>query len=206
MQNNQNRIWNNWTKKSILIVLLIFLFVCTIRFPFIFLFDLVFTKIGNFYVYIWALPEALILYFTALRLRIKWTSTMILGIQGIIGIPIDYYYEWVEVRNLISPWFAVAWGICFILMGLSADISLILTYFENKKARSVCFSSLFFTATVLLLTYLGNSLFYNINIFYLPYIIGPDWNAVAPLFIPYTLATGILGGYLGFFINNFRNR
>ena len=92
MHPNQNRIWNNWTKKSIIIVFLIFLFVCTVRFPFILLFDLEFTKIGNFYVYIWALPEALFLYYTALRLKIKWTSTTILGIQGIIGMLSGLFY------------------------------------------------------------------------------------------------------------------
>lgn len=201
MQNELNKLWNSWTKRSFFWVLLAFIIIATIRFPFVFLFDTILTKIGNFYVYIWAFPEALFLYYTAFKLKIKWTSTTILGIEGIVGIPIDYYFEWIVDRNLVSPWCAVDWGIFFIIMGISADISLILLYHKNTNGLSAIFSSLIFTMTVILLTYLGNTLFYSINLYYFMYPFAPNWNTVAPIFVPYALVTGMLGGYLGYFLN-----
>jgi hypothetical protein len=97
----------------------------------------------------WALPEAAILYFTAFRLRVRWTFTVILGLTGLIGTPIDYYYEWIVEQNLISPVFAFMYIPLYVVMGLSADVSLMMMHPEWKPLRASLISSFIFTAVVL---------------------------------------------------------
>jgi hypothetical protein len=37
---------------------------------------------------------------------------------AVIGIPVDYYMEWVLSRSLVSPWAAVGWSAFGLLVGL----------------------------------------------------------------------------------------
>jgi hypothetical protein len=98
--------FSKWTRKTLQWIILAFIVYVTLKWPFIWFFDTMLTEIGFLYVYMWALPEAAILYFVAFRLRVRWTSTFITGLAGIIGAPIDYYYEWVVQSNLSDPIFA----------------------------------------------------------------------------------------------------
>ncbi|MGB9370396.1 MAG: hypothetical protein WCB79_00435 [Halobacteriota archaeon] len=36
----------------------------------------------------------------AYGLHIRWTSTTLIGLLGIVGAPIYYYFEWVLVQQL----------------------------------------------------------------------------------------------------------
>jgi len=174
-------------------VLIAFAVMMILQFPFTFFFDTVLTDIGFLYAYFWALPQAAILYFVAFRLHVRWTSTVIVGLMGIIGAPVDYYFDWVVQQNLIAPLHALGYIPLFIIMGLSADVSLMTLHPEKKPLRAALISSFVFTATVLLAFVFATFVFY-------PTIDAP-WINMGTFLVPYSLATGTLGGYLGFSIS-----
>ena len=93
-------------------------------FPFVFFFDTLLTRIGFLYVYMWTLPQALILYLIAFKLKARWTSTVPVGLMGIIGAPIDYYFEWVVQQNLLSPVYAFLYIPLYFLTSISLQVSL----------------------------------------------------------------------------------
>src|SRR3989304_7873303 len=115
------RQFSSWTRRDLLMVLVAFTGMMILQFPFTFFFDTVLTDIGFLYAYFWALPQAAILYFVAFRLRVRWTATVTVGLMGIIGAPIDHYFEWVAPRNLIAPIYALGYIPLFIIMRLSSD-------------------------------------------------------------------------------------
>ena len=176
-----------------MIVLVVFAVMMILQFPFTFFFDTVLTDIGFLYAYFWALPQAAILYFVAFRLRVRWTSTLIVGLIGVIGAPVDYYFDWVVQRNLISPLYALGYVPLFIIMGLSADVSLMRFHPEKKPLKAALISSFVFTATVIVAFAFATFVFYPIT--------DAPWINMGKFLIPYALSTGTIGGYLGFSIN-----
>ena len=174
-------------------VLIAFAVMMMLQFPFTFFFDTVLTDIGFLYAYFWSLPQAAILYFVAFRLRVRWTSTLIVGLMGVIGAPVDYYFDWVVQQNLVAPVYALGYIPLFVIMGLSADVSLMKLHPERKPLKAVLISSFVFTATVLFAFAFATFVFY-------PSADAP-WINTGTFLIPYALATGMLGGYLGFSIN-----
>ncbi|MHA2061581.1 MAG: hypothetical protein ACW963_04740 [Candidatus Sifarchaeia archaeon] len=183
--------FSKWTRKTLQWIILAFIVYVTLKWPFIWFFDTMLTEIGFLYVYMWALPEAAILYFVAFRLRVRWSSTFIIGLAGIIGAPIDYYFEWIVVSNLNAPIFAFMYVPLFIIRGLSADISLMMLIPKWKPLRATLVSSFIFTAIVLFTTVFADFFFYPSPGLFLSF---------GDFLIPYSLVTGTLGGYLGFSI------
>jgi hypothetical protein len=139
----------SWNRKALLWTLLAFAAMMAIQFPFIFFFDTELTNVGFMYVYFWMLPQAIILYFLAFKLRVSWIFTFILGLTGIVGAPIDYYFEVVLQQDLIAPIFAFMYIPLFTIMGLSADISLMKLHPEKRPIRASVISSSILAATVL---------------------------------------------------------
>jgi hypothetical protein len=183
--------FSKWTRKTLQWIILAFIVYVTLKWPFIWFFDTMLTEIGFLYVYMWALPEAAILYFVAFRLRVRWSSTFIIGLAGIIGAPIDYYFEWIVMSNLNAPIFAFMYVPLFIIRGLSADISLMMLIPKWKPLRATLVSSFIFTAIVLFTTVFADFFFYPSPGLFLSF---------GDFLIPYSLVTGTLGGYLGFSI------
>lgn len=183
-----------WTRRTLLWVLLAFLVQMVLTWLIVWFFDTILTSIGFLYVYFWVLPEAAILYFVAYRLRAHWTSTLILGLTGVVGAPIDYYFEAILAPNLTSPLFAFLYIPLFIIMGLSADVSLTMLHPERNPLRASVASSLLFTAVVL------STIAFATFFFYPPAPLNTTWLGLGGYLIPYSLATGALGGYLGFSI------
>ncbi len=186
-----------WTSRAILWLLLATALMMALEFPFVFFFDTNLTNVGFMYVYFWMLPQAIILYFVAFKLRVQWSSTFILGMIATIGAPIDYYFDWVVQQNLIAPIFSILYIPLYIITGLSADISLMKLRPLSKPARASLISS-----TMLALITLGTTAFAAIS-FYPSntnaILSSSAWLKVGMQFlIPYAIATGALGGYLGF--------
>jgi hypothetical protein len=57
------------------------------------LFYIMLTLIGFFYVYFWALLRTSMPCRVACGLRIRRTSIMRISLPGIVGAPVDYYFE-----------------------------------------------------------------------------------------------------------------
>ena len=184
--------FSSWKRRDLLMVLITFAIMMILQFPFTFFFDTILTDIGFLYVYFWSLPQAAILYFVALKFQVRWTSTMIIGLLGIIGAPVEYYFDWVVQQNLIAPIYALGYIPLFFIMGLSADITLMKLHPERKPLRAVLISSFVFTATVIFAFAFATFVFY-------PTLDAP-WIGMGAFLIPFSLATGTLGGYLGFTI------
>ena len=51
------------------------------------------------------------------------TGVMIFIPFVLLGVPMDYYGDWVYDQNLISPWYALGWGPVFLGFGLVADLA-----------------------------------------------------------------------------------
>jgi hypothetical protein len=181
-----------WTCRSALWAAAAFLIMSGLEFPFVFFFDTMLTDIGFTYVYFWALPQALVLYFISFKLRTRWTSTILVGLMGVIGAPVDYYFEWVAESNLLSPICAFLYIPLYLIAGLSADVSLTLLHPEKRPIRAAWISALVFTFTVIVTTVAATYLFYPSQ--------GSIWAALPAhgvFLIPYALVTGMIGGYLG---------
>jgi len=186
---------SHWTPQTWLYVLSAFTLMGLLEFPFVFFFDTILTNIGFLYIYLWTLPQATILYFTAFKLRTRWTTTTIMTLTGIIGTPIDYYFEWILQQNLLSPIHAIAYIPLYTLTGLAADTSLIKLNPQQKPAKASTLSSLIFTAAVLATTALAIYTLYPT-----PPTLNIPWITAGTFLIPYSLTTGAIGGYLGYTI------
>jgi hypothetical protein len=176
-------------------VLFAFLILSVLEFPYVFFFDTMLTNIGFLYVYMWALPQATILYFVAFKLRARWTSTVLIGLIGVAGAPVEYYFEWVVQKNLITPYFAFLWIPLYVIMGLSADVSFKALRPERTPIRAAAVSAFIFTVVVIAATLFATYVFYPT-----PLTFDIPWIRVGWFLLPYALATGALGGYLGFCI------
>jgi hypothetical protein len=175
-----------------LYVLLAFVLMSVLEFPFVFFFDTVLTNIGFLYVYMWAFPQAAILYFVAFRLRAHWTSTIMMSLIGIVGAPIDYYFEWIVQQNLLSPIHAFMYIPLYVITGLVADISLMRLHPEQKPIKASLISAFIFTAVVAITTAFATYVFYPT-----PLTLNIPWIKAGSFLIPYSLVTGAMGGYLG---------
>ena len=192
-----NSWFSPWTRQTLLWVLAVFIVgFLILQWPFVWFFDTILTDIGFLYVYFWALPQAVMLYFVAFRFRVRWISTVILGLTGVIGAPIDYYFEWVVQQNLISPIFAFMYVPLYIITGLSADISLMMLHPTHRPLRASLISSFILTAVMLCTTAFASFFFYPTHGY--PTTLDIPWLNVGSYLIPYSLATGTTGGYLGF--------
>jgi hypothetical protein len=190
-----------WTRQTVLWVALAFAVMVILEFPFVFFFDTMLTHIGFLYVYMWALPQALILYFVAFSLKARWTSTVLVGLMGIIGAPVDYYFEWVVQQNLLSPVYAFLYIPLYFLAGFSADVCLMLLHPGERPLRAALISSCIFTAVVLFTTILATFLFYPA-----PKTLQGTWLGYGGFLVPYSLIAGTIGGYVGFSIARDMNR
>lgn len=190
-----------WTGQMALAITLAFAAMFLLEFPFIFFFDARLTHNGFMYVYFWALPQAVILYFVAFRLRVPWTATVLMGLSGIIGALVDYYFEWVMAKVLLSPVYAFAYIPLYLLVGLVADVSLMLLRPQQQPLRAALLSSFVFTASVLTTTIFATFVFYPVLA-----RIQDTWLGYAGFLVPYALITGTMGGYLGFSIATDMNR
>lgn len=181
-----------WTFRSLGWILAAFLLMTVLTFPFTYFFDTMLTKLGFLYSYFWALPQAIIVYYVAFRFRLRWSSTVLLGLQGALGAPVDYYLDWILEKNLLHPLYAALYIPLFLAVGVAADVSLRRLRPDLKPGRSSMFSAVVFTGAVLALWMVA-------TIFFYPYAgIEGSWLGFGYFLIPYALLTGSLGGFLGF--------
>ena len=175
--------YSPWTRRTAMWVLLAFLIMFVLEFPYVFFFDTTLTNIGFLYIYMWALPQAIILYFVAFKLRVRWTSTVLVGLTGVVGAPVEYYFEWVVQKNLIAPIFAFLWIPFYVMMGLSADVSFKALRPERTPIQAAAISAFIFTVVVIAGTIFATYVFYPT-----PLTLDVPWIRVGGFLIPYALA------------------
>jgi hypothetical protein len=142
-----------------------------------------------------------LLYFTYSRLRVKWIGTILFGIPGVIGMPIDIYFEWIEEQVLISPLSGFGWFLIFLLIGFFADISLWLAKPVKGEGKAILISSFTLTFMSIFLNAIALLFFYINLYFFLGYI------QFSYFLIPFALFNGVCGGFIGWHINkDFKSR
>ena len=125
-----------------------------------------------------------------------WTSTVILSINGIIGAPVDYYFDWVVQKNLINPVYAFMWIPLYVITGLVADITLMKLHPDQNPMTASFLSAFMFTAAVI-----ATNVFATYTFYATPLTLNVPWIKEGIFLLPYSLATGAMGGYLGCAIN-----
>lgn len=195
---NSNKLSKNWSWGTFGWGIICFLLLSTVNGIFTYLFDVVLfdVKIGYAYMYFAVFFFALILYFFITKLRVSWLGTLTFGLMGLIGIPIEYWLEYLVTPSLKSIWGAFGWGIIYLFYGLGADVSLILMRkIRNRKFAVFC-SGLLFSTGLLVLSIIPLVWFYNsvpTEANYLTY---------AWFLMPFGILQGGLGALLGFLIVN----
>lgn len=190
--------FNKWTWKKTGWAFLAFLLIGGITGLFTWFFDIHMTGIGYIYVYFTILLYTVIIYFFTFWLKIPWLGTFTFGLNGIIGIPIEWWQEYLLAGTLKGVWGAFAWGGIYILYGLALDLSFIFLKPEKNEFVVTLLSSLIFSVFFFVISILPLSTFYNTGIIgvtgietYLTY-----WYFL----IPFGIIEGVLGALLGMFL------
>jgi hypothetical protein len=79
--------------------------------------------IGMYFVYILSFYITLLVILPILLIRRFGVGLAIYLPYAVTGFFIDYYFDWVVFRILVSPWGALGWCVIGLLIGLSADLA-----------------------------------------------------------------------------------
>ncbi|UCC20882.1 MAG: hypothetical protein JSV62_06275 [Promethearchaeota archaeon] len=188
-----------WDKRSLGLNIIGFMVIAVLTAIFTVFFDIVMIKIGYIYLYFVMIFLMMTTYFFCVYLKTKASATFFFGINGIIGIPIEFVIEWQIENTLASPWSALYWALIYIAYGLSIDISLWLLKPAKNERRAVMVSSLISSISIILLSILALETFYKIGLS----VPGVDGFRTYEYFmIPYSIVQGVMGGFLGWYIAN----
>jgi hypothetical protein len=180
-------------------IMLCFLLISAVNGLFSYLFDVILfdLKIGYGYIYFTTFFFGLILYYFYQKLGLKWLGTIVFGLMGLIGIPIEYWLEYIVTPSLKSIWAAIGWGGIYVLYGLVADISMMVVKNLKHKKLAVFLSGMVFSAGLLTLSIIPLRFFYNP-----PSIpVDTDYLTFAWFLLPFGIVQGALGALLGFDIS-----
>jgi len=73
---------------------------------------------------------------------------------AVLGVPMDYYGDWVYSQNLIDPWYSLGWAPVFLGFGLVADLAYrFLPAGWNPRWRAVAMGVIFGLAFYLLVLF-----------------------------------------------------
>jgi hypothetical protein len=79
--------------------------------------------IGMFFIYVTGYFIALVVVLPILLLKRFGVGVAVYLPYAIIGLPVEYYMEWVVNRSLVSPWAVIGWCTFGLIAGLSADLA-----------------------------------------------------------------------------------
>ncbi|NHJ86276.1 MAG: hypothetical protein FK734_12505 [Asgard group archaeon] len=188
--------FKRWTWKTVGWATLCFVVIGILTFFFSFAFDVYLfdNKMGYYYSYFALLFYTLILYLFYEKFGVNWFGLFAFGLNGLIGIPVEYYFEWQMNQSLKSPWFAVAWGAIYIMYGLAADLIYWAFKMQKNNLLTVTISSVIFSLLFILFSFLA------LKTFYVP--VEPSDGAIGYMtywyfMIPFALIEGVIGAYAG---------
>jgi len=136
---------------------------------------------GMLFVYMVGYFNALIIILPILKIRSFGVGTAIYLPYAIIGFFVEYHYEWIKTKSLVSPWAVVGWCIFGLATGLSADLS---------------FKFLPSNLTSFILTLVALTFFY-IN----PQTGSGSFIGIAYFGLPWLLVNSAFGGYTAYAIS-----
>jgi hypothetical protein len=78
---------------------------------------------GMFFIYMLGFLNALVVLIPVLRLGFIGAGVMVYSLWALVGLPLEYHYEWVLNRSLRGLWAVAAWCAAGPLNGLAADLA-----------------------------------------------------------------------------------
>ncbi len=79
--------------------------------------------VGMYFTYVMAYFIALVVVLPILVIRRFWVGTAVYLLYAISGLFVEYYMEWVLVRNLVSLWAVVGWCLLGLATGFCSDLA-----------------------------------------------------------------------------------
>jgi hypothetical protein len=79
--------------------------------------------VGMFFIYIMGYFIALVVVLPMLLVKRFGVGVAVYLPYAIIGLPVEYYMEWIVNRSLVSPWAVIGWCVFGLIAGLSADLA-----------------------------------------------------------------------------------
>lgn len=79
--------------------------------------------IGMFFIYVMGYFIALVVVLPILLVKRFGVGVAVYLPYAVIGLPVEYYMEWVVNRSLVSPWAVIGWCAFGLIAGLSADLA-----------------------------------------------------------------------------------
>ena len=152
--------------------------------------------VGMFYIYIMAYFLVLVVVLPVVRIRRFGVGVAVYLPYAIIGLFVEYYFEWFVNPVLVSPWAVVGWCAFGLATGLSADLSYrFLPLRLSERLRSITtglvVGSVTFVLTLVALTF-----------FYVEPQSGPgSFLGIAYYALPFLLISSGFGGYTAYAVS-----
>ncbi|MFX1234827.1 MAG: hypothetical protein ACFFBY_09745 [Promethearchaeota archaeon] len=187
-----------WDKRSLALNILGFMIIAILSAIFTVFFDIIMIGIGYIYLYFVMIFLMGVTYFFCVYLKTKGTAVFFFGMNGIIGIPIEFIIEWQIENTLKTPWSAVYWALIYIAYGLIIDLSLWLLKPAKNERRAILISSLIASVGFILLSILALETLYKPTSPEVEHFLTYGY-----FMIPYSIIQGIMGGFMGWYIANY---
>ncbi len=164
----------------------------------------VLTGVGMFFVYAVSYFNALVVVLPILRLRRFGVGAAVYLPWAIVGLPMEYYMEYVRTPTLRSPWGAIGWCVFGLATGLSADLACYFLPGRWTDRRRAVATGLVLGLVNFCLVAVAVSFFYNLPTFVdrsLSFLSSPTFVGLAPWALPWMLLCSGFGGYTAYAIN-----
>ncbi len=146
---------------------------------------------GMFFVYMLGYFNALVVILPILLLRRFGVGAMVYLPYAVVGLFVEYYYEWLKEPVLVGPLAVVGWSLFGILTGLSADLSFkFLPTSFDERIRSALTGGIL-GVTNFVLTLIALRFFYTSGLATDP----GSFLGLAYFGLPWLIANSLLGGY-----------
>ncbi len=153
--------------------------------------------LGMYFTYVMAYFIALVVVLPILIIRRFWVGTAVYLLYAVSGLFVEYYMEWVLVRNLVALWAVVGWCVLGLATGFCADLAYrFLPARLSEKWRAILTGLVVGVATFL-------SVAVALSFFYIgDKTIHPgSYLGVAYYGVPFMLVSSGFGGYTAYAIS-----
>lgn len=152
--------------------------------------------IGMFFIYVMGYFIAVVVVLPILLLKRFGVGVAVYLPYAIIGLPVEYYMEWVVNRSLVSPWAVIGWCAFGLIAGLSADLAYRFSPARfGERLRAIITGGVLGIANFLLVLL-------AVTFFYVERQTGPgSFLGIAYYAVPFLLVSSGFGAYTAYAIS-----
>lgn len=156
---------------------------------------------GMFFIYMLGFLNTLVVLIPVLRLGFIGAGVLVYSLWALVGLPTEYYYEWVLNRSLRGVWAVAAWCAAGPLNGLAADLAHRFLPRSLAPALRAALTGVALGAACYLTTLAALGFLYTV-----PLDAGPGAFAGLTYFgLPWLLVHSALGGFTAWALSNPRS-